>query len=616
MSELTSSQHGGSKTPPIAYGVYAGTPSDGESPAYRETRRRFARMTHDSDVGIYMKEMGSIELLTRDEERALAQTMVDSKRQLVTLALQTGTGLGYLAREFNGPDGAMPKHPQFEEIRRARAAGGLADCEMYAKVFTVAEELYGGIGQYYKAAQQATSPAHIKGLEKKIRRDLKGVSGIVNEFPLPPSTLERLLVRIHDCYQALDNVTSAPKPIDRHNKSIFPFLRAELRRTGFMAIHTLHRRIARDYETAQETHNESLREALEKRVRTYLEKTAEWSDGFPLKPEEIEGVMGWMSTAYGKIEWLRRAYKMAMQLNVLSPAPEDDGTPTLLRKQCRDLEARLALPFVEYEKRYHDVFDTYSSYTHARNVLIKRNLRLAVAIAKKYKGRGLSYADLIAEANKGLIKAVDKYDPRLGYKLATYAVWWIKQTITRAIADQSRTVRTPIHIVSAVTYLNKAKEEFFRQHGYPATREQLATQLSMSPEMVGSLEEVAVNGSTRSLNYALAGDECDGGSLVDVTEQKTELPPEEAAHQTSVRERINEVLQGLSFREREVIKLRYGLGGDDDDGYGRTYTLEEVGRIFKVTRERIRQIEVGAIRKLQLNPRRELLESLVHSIEH
>ncbi|MEX0712803.1 MAG: sigma-70 family RNA polymerase sigma factor [Pirellulales bacterium] len=246
-------------------------------------------------------------------------------------------------------------------------------------------------------------------------------------------------------------------------------------------------------------------------------------------------------------------------------------TPTSLRKRVQYLKV------------------VYTQYQRAKRGLSEGNLRLVVSIAKKYRNRGLSFLDLIQEGNAGLMRAVDKFEYRRGFKFCTYATWWIRQAITRAVADQSRTIRIPVHMVETMSKVRNVSRQLLQELGREPTIEETARAAGTAVDEARRV--MAMSRYPISLDRPVGNSE--DSHFGDLLPDSGAESPATGAAQEMLRGRINKVLKTLSYREREIIKLRYGLG----DGY--SYTLEEVGHIFKVTRERIRQIEAKAVRKLQ-----------------
>ncbi|MEE2906468.1 MAG: RNA polymerase sigma factor RpoD [Planctomycetota bacterium] len=255
----------------------------------------------------------------------------------------------------------------------------------------------------------------------------------------------------------------------------------------------------------------------------------------------------------------------------------------------------------DLKERLRGIEEVFEEYEQAKRDLSGGNLRLVVSIAKKYRNRGLPFLDIIQEGNTGLMRAVDKYEYMRGYKFSTYATWWIRQAITRAIADHARTIRVPVHMIETMSKLRTIQKRLLQAIGREPTIEELAEQASMSVEETRRVMKI----SRHPISLDRPVGESEDSQFGDFIEDERQETPSETATSEMLRSRINDVLKTLTYREREILKLRYGIG----DGY--TYTLEEVGRIFKVTRERVRQVESKAIRKLQHPVRRRRLSSFI-----
>ncbi len=276
----------------------------------------------------------------------------------------------------------------------------------------------------------------------------------------------------------------------------------------------------------------------------------------------------------------------------------------MLQTQLDDLVDLTHETPAEFRARLRKIKCRFDAWTHAKQQLSGGNLRLVVSIAKKYRNRGLSFLDLIQEGNAGLMRGVEKYEYRRGYKFSTYATWWIRQAITRAVADHARTIRIPVHMFQSISTLKAKSEQIRQETGREPTIEELAKEVGLGVEET----ERIMKTWKHPISLDTPVGESEDSSYGDFLEDASEGTPADSAMHQMLRDKIDHVLKSLTYREREIIKLRYGLG----DGY--SYTLEETGRIFKVTRERIRQIESKALRKLQHHTRSDHLKGFVESL--
>lgn len=292
------------------------------------------------------------------------------------------------------------------------------------------------------------------------------------------------------------------------------------------------------------------------------------------------------------------------RLSAIRDEPQRGEERSNLRRELRDLLRMTQESPRSLRARCAVVRRQFEEYEQVKRELSSGNLRLVVSIAKKYRNRGLSFLDLIQEGNTGLMRAVDKYEYRRGFKFSTYATWWIRQAITRAIADQARTIRIPVHMIDVLSKLRNIQKRLLQELRREPTMDEVATMAEIDVEEVKRVLDIGRH--PVSLDRPVGdGEDCSFGEFI---EDVTSDNPVRNASNGILRDKIEALLKTLTYREREIIRLRYGLG----DGY--TYTLEEVGRIFKVTRERVRQIEAKAVKKLQHPVRAKQLEGFLRSV--
>ncbi len=504
----------------------------------------FGRTT--DPVRLYMREMGSVELLTREEELKIAKRIEEGQRQVVNAIARSGFIVQSFVETFDqlqNEDSGLRLNDLvlgFVDLTEMPDELVTADLDDSAPVEEAEEEEAEVVGYdevkakvdlVKKALKSANSAIKKHGYgHEKAEKALDALSEVFSEFKWSPQYLKRMVSVSEDLVVAIRD----------QEKVILDICvkKAKMPRKDFINAFT---------------ENEANSEWLEQ----YLATHPQYESGLAAYRDKVK-------TAQQKLADIESQYGVSI---------------SLLKSICRSISLG------EAKSR------------RAKKEMIEANLRLVISIAKKYTNRGLQFLDLIQEGNIGLMKAVDKFEYRRGYKFSTYATWWIRQAITRSIADQARTIRIPVHMIETINKLNRVSRQILQEMGREATPEELAERMEMPEDKIRKVLKIAKE--PISMETPIGDDE--DSHLGDFIEDSKMLSPVESATIAGLRESTQNVLAGLTAREAKVLRMRFGINMNTD------HTLEEVGKQFDVTRERIRQIEAKALRKLRHPSRSEQL---------
>ena len=350
-----------------------------------------------------------------------------------------------------------------------------------------------------------------------------------------------------------------------------------------------------DYEKIMESNSDSEHRRIDKRLDLRRKRAVSLLEELSLSGKRIQPMIDRLTEHYARMLFFVK------KTEELQGRGENNGQLRHMEMQLRELTLLAGEGLDSLGRRTQDIRVKHAQYEVAKRKLSSGNLRLVVSIAKKYRNRGLGFLDLIQEGNTGLMKAVEKYEYKRGYKFSTYATWWIRQAITRSIADLARTIRIPVHMIETMSKLRNVSKKLIQERGREPSIEELAREAQISVDETRRVMKISKH--PISLDRPIG--ESEDSYFGDFIEDETAENPVSSATHHMLRDKINTVLNSLTDRERDIIKLRYGIG----EGF--TYTLEEVGQKFKVTRERVRQIEAKAVRKLQHPIRSRKLESFI-----
>jgi len=559
-------------TDTIADGAAPGSTSGDDDAAAEEAVALLSAV--DAEVGrttdpvrMYMREMGTVELLTREGEIAIAKRIEEGLGQVQTALASFPLTIELLLEEY---DQHLDGKRRLSEI-----LAGFLDLEEAAD-----------LARKEKEAAALLLPEPDPADEAEVEDDETATEDEEEAGPTgpDPEEVKRRMELLRDYYGKFQK--AAPKAASITDKKIVKlrdqmaeeFLKLKLPSAlidGFV-------RKLREVVNDIRHHERVLMDIFVKQVKM---PKAEFIKTFPSNE--------------GNLEW---AAELGRKRQKWSPNIKNHReTIDAEQEKLATIERKLFLPLIDIKDINRAMASGEAKARRAKKEMVEANLRLVISIAKKYTNRGLQFLDLIQEGNIGLMKAVDKFEYRRGYKFSTYATWWIRQAITRSIADQARTIRIPVHMIETINKLNRISRQMLQQFGREATPEELAKEMEMPEDKIRKVLKIAKE--PISMETPIGDDE--DSHLGDFIEDSNASSPIDSATETGLMETVRDVLAGLTPREAKVLRMRFGIDMNTD------HTLEEVGKQFDVTRERIRQIEAKALRKLRHPSRSEQLRSFL-----